>query len=231
MFGKFSRRQFAKLAGLSALAMATVPAKSADGAPIPAADRHATASFPEGFLWGTATSAYQIEGAVNEDGRGRSIWDTFTAYAGQDRGSQQRRPRQRSLSPLQGRRRPDQGAGRQGLPVFDRVAAGVSGRRRRTKSQGPRLLRPPGGRTPEQRHRAVRDAVSLGFAAGAAGQDRRMAVQRDLQGVRQLRRLRRGAPERPRQELLHGQRSRQVRELRLRMGHRRARPQAAARPS
>ena len=45
-------------------------------------DRSAPPSFPAGFRWGVSTAAYQIEGAVAEDGRGPSIWDTFAHTEG-----------------------------------------------------------------------------------------------------------------------------------------------------
>jgi beta-glucosidase len=44
------------------------------------------AALPHDFLWGTATSAYQIEGAVAEDGRSPSIWDTFSHTPGKTAG-------------------------------------------------------------------------------------------------------------------------------------------------
>ncbi len=73
----FSRRTLARLLGGSAAA-ASMPSFSSALPVSPAGPR----SFPRGFLWGSATASYQVEGAVHEDGRGPSIWDTFSHTPG-----------------------------------------------------------------------------------------------------------------------------------------------------
>jgi beta-glucosidase len=75
---RFNRRYFGKAAAMLAAASA-LPSRMIFAEPAAAAvDR----SFPKGFLWGSATASYQVEGAVHEDGRGASIWDTFSHTAG-----------------------------------------------------------------------------------------------------------------------------------------------------
>ena len=75
----FSRRTLARLAAASAAAATLRNPLSAFAQTSPASGgRH----FPADFLWGSATASYQVEGAAKEDGRGPSIWDTFSHTPG-----------------------------------------------------------------------------------------------------------------------------------------------------
>ena len=76
-----TRRALARLLGMAAGAAAVPSTASQAGATIPPRGIGA-GHFPEGFLWGTATASYQVEGAVREEGRGVSIWDTFSHTSG-----------------------------------------------------------------------------------------------------------------------------------------------------
>jgi beta-glucosidase len=78
---RFSRRNFGRLAAVLAAgsALPGIETVATAAAPQPAGTGR---SFPKGFLWGSATAAYQVEGAVQEDGRGVSIWDTYSHTPG-----------------------------------------------------------------------------------------------------------------------------------------------------
>lgn len=79
-----TRRTWMSAAAATTVAAAT--AGSASTTPRTAAPaRRPPLGFPDGFRWGTATSAYQVEGATLHDGRGRSIWDTFSQEPGRIR--------------------------------------------------------------------------------------------------------------------------------------------------
>jgi hypothetical protein len=144
--------------------------------------------FPADFTWGVATSAFQIEGAFDTDGKGVSIWDSFcrnpanitTSSNGDVACDHYHRYREDvalmaalgvdayRFSMAWTRVQPD-GKGAWNEKGFD-------------------FLQAPDGRAAGKGHRAAPDAVSLGPAAGPAGR-RRLDVARHRAPLRRLRRM------------------------------------------
>ena len=87
---QISRRNFARLFGAAAAVTPALPSLAFGMASPPQGNNPAGPDpssvpnfpFPQGFLWGSATASYQVEGAVKEDGRGPSIWDVFSHTPG-----------------------------------------------------------------------------------------------------------------------------------------------------
>ena len=123
--------------------------------------------FPQGFVWGCATAAYQIEGGANEGGRGPSIWDVFSHTPGKTHNGDTGDVADDSyhLYKEDVRLLKNLGVGAYRMSIsWSRIFPAGQGP---AESSGPGLLQARGGRVARERHHALRHAFPLGPAAGA----------------------------------------------------------------
>ena len=118
--------------------------------------------LPSRLLFGTATAAYQIEGAVGRGRPRRRRSGTPSATARPHPRRRHRRRRLRPLPPVRRGRRADGRPRRRRLPVLDRLAAGPADRRGRGQPGRAGLLRPAGRRAAGRRDRAGARRCSTG---------------------------------------------------------------------
>ena len=125
--------------------------------------------LPGRLHWGVATSAYQVEGAWNEDGKGVSIWDTYAHTPGNirndDTGDVANDHYHRYEEDVALMKSIGANAYRFSIS-WPRIFPEGTGQPNRERS---RLLQPARRRAARRRHRAVRDALPLGPAPGAPG--------------------------------------------------------------
>ena len=132
----------------------------------------ASAKAPSGFTWGVSTSSYQIEGAANEDGRGLSIWDTYSRLPGKikngdtgDIACDHYHRYREDVALMQ-----EFGVEAYRFSVaWPRIMPEGRGADQRSRAC---VLRPADRCAHRRGHRAVALPLSLGPAAGAAGQRR-----------------------------------------------------------
>ena len=126
-------------------------------------------SLPPDFVFGAATASYQIEGAVHEDGRGPSIWDTFSREPGRvlhgatgDMACDHYHRYPEDVALLR-----ELGVGSYRFSIaWPRIQPTGSGP---VNHKGLDFYSSAGGRTAGRRHRTGRDSLPLGPAAGPGG--------------------------------------------------------------
>ena len=126
-------------------------------------------TFPQDFLWGSATASYQIEGAVDEDGRTPSIWDTFCRTPGRCCNGDTGDVAADHYHRFARGRRADAGASACRRTGSRWPGRGSSPAARARSTSGPGLLLAAGRRAAGRGGHARRHAVPLGPAAGAGG--------------------------------------------------------------